>query len=1128
MKKSFLIYFILIFSINSLNANENVVLQLKWFHQFQFAGYYAAKEKGFYEELGLDVEIKERDIKFNNIEEVIKGKAQYGIADSILILYKIKQEPVVIISPIFQHSSNIFISLKKNDISSIYDLNNKNMLFYPNDTDGFSLLAMLKKFDVNANLIRKREKNDYIKLINEEVDSMPAYISNEPFLLKEKGYDVNIINPSHYGFDIYGDMLFTNNDEVENHPQRVKKFREATLKGWEYALKHKEEIIQLIHEKYSKDKSIEHLRYEANAIESLISKDLIPLGYIDKGRIQYISEMYKEYGLTNSKINLNDFLFDDLVKKNTKVLLTKEEQQYLKENPILRIHNLDSFPPYNFNVNNYPKGFVIDYMQLIAKQLNIQVEFIVNKTWKESFEMLKAGEIDIIPNIIINEDRKKFIDFSNFSLFSYQVSLGVNKNSNIKSLNDLEGKKLSILENSFLENILRKEYPNIELYVSKTIFEAVEAVSSGKVDAVIGNLSTIEYFINKNWLTNIKTLVVNDTKIQKNVPMYFGFKKENLLLKSILEKANETLSEKEIRELVQIWFNDDFLKDIKLTQIEYNYLSDKKNINYCVNSDLMPIEKFYNDKFTGINSDYINIFKEKLNINFKQVLVQNHDEGLNKLKNKECDLVTFMQKTDAISKSFNLSNSHISFPLVLTTRLNESFISSLKSLNGKKIAYVEDTYKELLVKEYPNIQFVKVNSLKQGLQKVENEELFGLIEILPTVGFELQKNFSNSLKISKEIFNDLNFSMATSNDDSILIEIINKLIKSVSKEQKEQILNQWVSINYENSVDYQRIILISTILLLIIFIILFKNRQINKINDRMKKYIHLVDENILNSSTDLKGKITYVSKAFCKISGYTKEELIGKNQSIIRHQDTSSELYNNLWETIKRGNIWNGEIKNKKKNGAYYWVKATISPVFDNNKNIIGYTAITEDITDKKRIEEISITDELTGLYNRRYFNETFEREVSRAKRDNQPFALITFDIDSFKLYNDNYGHQAGDVVLQSIGNKLKSLCKRPSDFPFRIGGEEFAIIFTPYFKENAIDFADLITNEIRNLKIEHKYSLTNKYITISVGLYTAIGDKINNIKEIYYYTDLALYEAKRKGKNQYVIFDKSLIECEV
>ena len=329
-----LLYLILIFFTTILNANEKVVLQLKWFHQFQFAGYYAAKEKGFYDEAGLDVEIKERDLKYNNIDEVINGNAQYGVADSILILYRLKQQPVVIVSPIFQHFPSVLISLKKNNISSVYELNNKDILFYPNDTDGFSLLAMIKKFDLNVNLIRERHKDDYVKLINNEVDLMPAYIANEPFLLKEKGYDINIINPSNYGFDIYGDMLFTNEDEAKNNPNRVVRFRDATLKGWKYALENKEEIIQLIHTKYANEKSIEHLKYEANAIDLLINKDITPLGYLDEGRIRYISEMYKYYGLTESKIDLNGFLFNEISKKDKKISLSDEEIKYLKDNPI--------------------------------------------------------------------------------------------------------------------------------------------------------------------------------------------------------------------------------------------------------------------------------------------------------------------------------------------------------------------------------------------------------------------------------------------------------------------------------------------------------------------------------------------------------------------------------------------------------------------------------------------------------------------------------------------------------------------------------------------------------------------------------------------------------------------------
>ena len=1113
MKKN-IIYLILILFSTFLNANEKIVLQLKWFHQFQFAGYYAAKEKGFYDEVGLNVEIRQRDLKYNNIDEVINGNAQYGVADSILILYRLKQQPVVIVSPIFQHSPSVFISLKKSNISSVYELNNKDILFYPNDTDGFSLLAMIKKFDLDVNLVRERYKDDYMRLINNEVDVMPAYIANEPFLFKEKGYDVNIINPTNYGFDMYGDMLFTNEDEAKNNPIRVEKFKEATLKGWKYALENKEEIIQLINEKYSKEKSIEHLRYEANAIDSLINKDVTPLGYLDQGRIRYISEMYEYYGLTESKIDLNDFLFDEISKKDKKLSLSDEEIKYLKDNPILKVHNFDSLPPYNFTLNNYPKGFVIDYIQLVGKVLGVKIEFIQNKSLKESFDMLENNQLDILPNIAISDERKKTIDFTNYSLVNFQISLGVNKQSDIKSLSDLKNKKVSVVENFFLEDILKKEYPNIKLYKTKNTEEAIEAVASNKADAVIHNLSTIEYWINKNWLSNLKTIVLKDDNIQTIVPLHLGVKKDNLVLKSILEKANQNISEKDTRNLVDKWLKNSFYEEIKLSQIEHDYLSKNKTINYCVNSNFMPIERINNNSVLGITSDYINIFKEKLNINFNQIEIESTKDGLNKLLTKECDLVTFVQNSDNTNKLVNLSNSHLSFPFVLVTKIDKTFISSLNSLNGKRIAYVDDTYKEILIKAYPQIEFVKVDSLKQGLKKVKNDEFFGLVEILPVVGHEIQKDFSNSLKISKEIFNNAYFSMATSKDNIILNDILNKLFSSISNENKDSINNNWISVNYEKMVDYEKVLIAGMVFLLIIFIISLKNRQINNINSQMKKYIKIVDENVLTSSTDLDGNITYASEAFCEISGYSKDELIGTNHRIIRHSDMKESTYKELWETITSGKTWKGEIKNKKKNGDYYWVKASISPVFDNKGEIISYTAIREDITDKKIIEEISITDGLTNIYNRRYFDEIFPKIINEAKRKNELVAFVFMDIDHFKQYNDNYGHQKGDEVLINFAACLKQSLHRSSDYTFRLGGEEFAVVYQMETKEKAVEFANNLRKNIENLKIEHKYSSVSSYITASMGLICKNANEIV-IDEIYKQADDLLYQAKRSGRNQ-------------
>jgi PAS domain S-box-containing protein len=143
---------------------------------------------------------------------------------------------------------------------------------------------------------------------------------------------------------------------------------------------------------------------------------------------------------------------------------------------------------------------------------------------------------------------------------------------------------------------------------------------------------------------------------------------------------------------------------------------------------------------------------------------------------------------------------------------------------------------------------------------------------------------------------------------------------------------------------------------------LLRNSKLNE--KKIQDYVYLTDRHVITSSTDLQGNITYVSEAFSKISGYSKEELIGQNHSMIRHSDMSGEVYKGLWKTIALGETWRGEIKNRTKEGGFYWVDATIYPKFDIFGKKIGYTAIRIDVTDKKKLEELIDSNEVTATYN--------------------------------------------------------------------------------------------------------------------------------------------------------------------
>ncbi|MDZ7819473.1 MAG: GGDEF domain-containing protein [Aliarcobacter sp.] len=218
--------------------------------------------------------------------------------------------------------------------------------------------------------------------------------------------------------------------------------------------------------------------------------------------------------------------------------------------------------------------------------------------------------------------------------------------------------------------------------------------------------------------------------------------------------------------------------------------------------------------------------------------------------------------------------------------------------------------------------------------------------------------------------------------------------------------------------------------------------------------------------------------------------------------------------------VWKGEIKNKKKNGDFYWVEAVIEPSFSKDGKIIGYSSIRYDITDKKLIEIISITDGLTNIYNRRYFDEIFPKIINNAKRKNELVAFLFMDIDHFKLYNDNYGHQKGDDVLIKFAKCLKDSLHRSSDFAFRLGGEEFGIVYQCETKEKAIEFANEIRKNIENLKITHEFSSVSPYITASMGLICKNANEMEDINIVYKQADDLLYKSKTNGRNKVSIND--------
>ncbi|KIM12773.1 MAG: hypothetical protein KU37_02550 [Sulfuricurvum sp. PC08-66] len=278
-------------------------------------------------------------------------------------------------------------------------------------------------------------------------------------------------------------------------------------------------------------------------------------------------------------------------------------------------------------------------------------------------------------------------------------------------------------------------------------------------------------------------------------------------------------------------------------------------------------------------------------------------------------------------------------------------------------------------------------------------------------------------------------------------------------------------------------------------------------NEDLVRFADIIDRYVLTITTKTNSIITAVSSAYVKLSGYSKEELIGQKTNILRHPSTPKKVHQELWNTIGEGQEWKGELQNKHKDGSGYWIDQSIIPLKDEKGSLLSYMSVGIDITSKKELETLSVTDRLTAIFNRRKLDELLSVESQKAKRYERPLSLLIIDIDYFKKVNDTFGHQVGDTTLQSVATLLQQNI-RNSDHVGRFGGEEFMVICP----ETDSDHASALAEKLR-LAIDQYSFETLGHATISIGVASLKHEE--SVEAWVKRADCALYRAKENGRNR-------------
>jgi len=276
---------------------DDISIHLKWYHKFQFAGYYAAEMQGYFEEEGHTVELIEGGPHKNHLHQLINHASEYAVLGSESLNSLAVDSPIIIVASIFQHAPEVLITLKASNAKDLSDLKNRILMLANSNISGH-IEAMLLKNNLKAGDYQKFSYDgDVSKLIDGRVFAMYGYISNEPYQIKQRGHEVNIFNPSDFSIDFYGDNIATTQYELDNYPSRVASIRRAVIRGWNYAIEHPEEIITHILNRQTNNPmpfNRDHQNYEAQQTIKLIDANNIPLGHSSPDRWAAMIDTYNK------------------------------------------------------------------------------------------------------------------------------------------------------------------------------------------------------------------------------------------------------------------------------------------------------------------------------------------------------------------------------------------------------------------------------------------------------------------------------------------------------------------------------------------------------------------------------------------------------------------------------------------------------------------------------------------------------------------------------------------------------------------------------------------------------------------------------------------------------------------
>ena len=534
-------------------------VQINWNHQFQFAGFYAAIMQGYYQKAGLAVEIKGWKPGIDVSKEVISGRADFGVGKGEMLVDYAKGKPLSLIMASFQFSP--LVLLAHTPINDLTQLSGKRLMY----SGGLQIESLLNKATptLTEPLIKSPSTGNIEDFINRNVDFYAAYSTNEPSRLRQQGIPFYILDPKSYGVQTYGDLVVTSKSMADFQPDDVKAFKDATIKGWEYALRQPEAVVDYIINHYPVVKSRDDLLAEARESVQYVKSGSIPIGHVEVTKLQATATTIKELGLISAAefegLNMQSFMFDE-----TRILFNAEELAYLKSHPVITLGSDRNWGPFEFEDEKFGySGMSADYFKYFEKLLGVRFEPVFSTSWADVTRMAEQGLIDVYSCAVATPERREYMQFTEPYL-SFPMALAANPEmSYVQDYEALEGMTIAVVKDYWSHELLKNDYPAINLLVVNSAQEGLDAVIEHRAIGYLGNLGVINYTLKKHQMEGVRIVGQFDQRFE----LAIGVQKDNPILFGILKKALGSITPSQREEIFDRWVKLEVINSINSKQL---------------------------------------------------------------------------------------------------------------------------------------------------------------------------------------------------------------------------------------------------------------------------------------------------------------------------------------------------------------------------------------------------------------------------------------------------------------------------------------------------------------------------------------------------------------------------------